>query len=212
MRINEITELPARYGEIPTPKFMSRINPDDQEANAIHWYREHGYSPINAKLRGYDPKWPQGDMLTDYGFEMSIEDAIRHLDAITKKYQRAQTIRVFRGEENIEHAKKLSNIPVGDSYVDHGFCSTTFDPTRAFYAFAQTSKTPHNILSMFIVPSEVRGASLFMSSDERDVEKEFLIARNCRYTKIDQREIPISNPNLPLKSIQLLVWNVGNID
>lgn len=206
MRLIEISSLPyydTRYERIASK--MLRPDLTDREAQAIEWWRGHGYSPVNSALRGIDPEWPipsDEDMLHDYGFTMSPDEALRHLDAMQSKApKRKRTIKVFRGERSQERTEQFAAMKIGESYVEHGFTSASVGPSYAFYYAMDRGNT--NALSMILVPPSVRAAYV---ADEKHTEMEVLIDRDTRFTLQAKRHIPNRNPNYRGEKVLLFAW------
>lgn len=213
MRLFELTSLP-KYGNKFPPKHVGPLDyATDDDVAAIRWYTGHGYSPINAQLRGYKPEFERGsddDMWNDYGVVLSNEEGIEAIDRIIADApKRAGQIKVFRGETNLAVTQRYLEMEIGQSYTDPGYLSTTFDPTYAFYSFAQSRRIngeASNAISMYLVPPSVPGA--YMHFDGEAVEKEFVLARGCTFTLKEKRVIPVKNKGYPVKEINLLIWKV----
>ncbi len=189
--------------------FQQPSNLSYREKEAVRWYQEHGYSPINGDLLGINPEFKmpsRKEMQQDYGFYMSTREAVEQLDkVIAKAPLRKKTIYVYRGEKNANRAKKLADTEVGDSYINTAFQSNSLGPSYAFYAFSR-QQNELAVLSMIKVSPSVPGAYI---SDKEHTEMEFLIRRDVKYTLIDKRIIPNKNRGHPVKEILLLVWKAS---
>lgn len=213
MRLAEIASLP-KFDDTAM-KAARKIKPlvlDQPQKNALTWYKDGGYTPINTTLRGGPEKDREVDdaqMHTDYGFAMTVDDAVRHLsDATGTGPRRKKPLNVFRGERNRARAQALGDMEVGQSYVEPTFVSTSLGPSYAYYAFTSMSGT--NIVSMIVVPPDVRGAYISNAHDpETHTEMEFLIDRGTRFTLAEKRTIPNRNKGHPVKDIVLLVFNAS---
>ena len=184
-----LTELKAipKYKTMSIPKSAGEAySPSSEDImNAIRWYQEGGYNDINASLRGHRSTYSMSpdEMMQDHGFVMTASEAIPILDiAMREAPRRSRTIRTYRGERNVEHVTRLEHMEKGDSYVDSGFVSSSFDASYAYYAFAAVSSI--NVISMFIIPPTVPGMRLSAPTTDGDPEKEFLIGRNATFTLV----------------------------
>ncbi len=212
MLLHEITSLP-KYGKGFPSRHVGPLDVSDEDMAAIRWYTGHGYSPINAKLRGHDPDFDRGsdaDMISDYGVAYSEDEGIERIDrVISAAPKRKGMIKLFRGESNAAVTRKYLAMEPGQTHTDPGYLSTTFDPTRAFYGFAQMRRetgVASNAISMYLVPPNVPGAYMDFGGDA--LEQEFILARGCTYTLVEKRTIPVRNRGYPVKEIDLLIWRV----
>lgn len=208
----EIKALP-KYDTQPWKQFSSEapLELPDREREAVEWYQGHGHTHINSKLRGTSPEWkmPTDDeMWNEYGFVMGVDEAIGHMDEVLARApRRKRPLTVFRGERDPRRVEQLEAMEPGESYIDHGFLSTSLGPSYAFYSFAQFKGV--NALSMIVVPPSVRGALLKMDVNEPSREMEFVIDRGCRYTLREKRMIPNRNRGHPVRELRLLVWDAS---
>ncbi len=216
MRIDEIKALPKYGTKFPAPKSVGSPADyaNDDDIAAMRWYTGHGYSPINAELRGVEPDFERGsdeEMIDDYGVAMSNAEGIERIDRLLASApKRRGKVRVFRGESKVAVTNRLLAMEPGQSFTDPAYLSTTFDPSYAFYAFAQSKlrgDTGSAAISMYEVPNTVAGA--FMHFDGESVEKEFVLARGCTYTLREKRSIPVRNRGYPVREITLLIWDVS---
>jgi len=206
MRLSEITSMPYDDRQYePTARNMRQPDLTDREAQAVHWWREHGYSPINSALRGNDPEWPirsDDEMQSDYGFTMTTDEAVQHLDNIqAKELKRQHTIKVFRGERSQERTDQFAQMDIGASYIEPGFTSASIGPSYAFYYAMGRNQT--SALSMIQLPPSVR--AVYVSGKEH-TEMEMLIDRNVRFTLQAKRNIPNRNPHYRGQNILLFAW------
>jgi hypothetical protein len=204
MRIDEITSLP-KYGSAKVPKHVQPPDANDEDVAVMRWYTGHGYSPINAQLRGHKPDF---DRDSD---ELSNNHGIEGMDRVLANApKRKRALKLFRGESNAEVTKRYIAMEPGQSHTDPGYLSTTFDPSRAFYSFSQLRSHyggASNAISMYLVPPSVPGA--YMHYDGEAIEQEFVLARGCTYTLKDKRTIPVRNKGYSVSEITLLIWDVS---
>lgn len=204
MRLYEIDSLP-KYDTLPKKTAHKFPQPtlSKREREAVRWYRDHGHDAMNSKLRNLEPKYSHSpdEMQQDYGFTIDADEAILHFDQIMAHApKRTKTLKLFRGERNAERREALSQMEVGQSYVDDGYVSVSLGPSYAFYGFTH-GKGP---LSMILVPPDVRG--VYIDSDDH-TEMEFLIDRGTKYTLVERRMI--HNRNRGWDDLLLLVWQAS---
>ena len=214
--LTEIAALPKWGGKKFPPRHVGPLDHvDDDDMAAVRYYTGHGYSPINAQLRGHDPDFARGtddELVQDYGVALSNDEGIERIDrVIATAPKRKGKIRVFRGESKVSVTNQHLAMDIGQSYTDPAYLSTTFDPSRAFYSFAQLRRevgAGSNAISLYSVGPEVPGAYMNFPG-EGDLEQEFVIARGCTYTLRDKKTIPVKNKGYPVTEITLLVWSVS---
>lgn len=181
-------------GQIPkdetVPQGLRNLHDESNETNsgielkrAIEFYTSEGYKAINNELRGEPiPKVTNVDIMVD--------DLDR---AIGQSNGTSATVEVFRG---IKRSNSLSELKVGQGFIDKAYTSTTLDPRMALTSFSSPNKGK---ILRITVPKGTKGIYVpdwFGARDERaqtKKEQEFILPRGSSFkvTNIDGNVISL---------------------
>ena len=129
-------------------------------SNAVKDYQAVGFVDVNNNLRSGSPLNADDDMI------------VRRLDRLAHMYTTPADIKLYRGAEF-----QLPPDPVGASFTDNGFGSSSFSEEIGEYSAGQ-----HGQLFHITLPKGSHGIAVDVAGDSAWSEHEFLLPRGTQYT------------------------------
>jgi HK97 family phage portal protein len=162
------------------------INNVPMAFRAVSEYSATEYRGINRELRDFQLK-----SNTDEFSQLSRETAIQvaSLDAVTRIDVRDKPTAVYRGVKNSQMVKAIDAMGVGSTFTDHGYVSTTSDPSRAILFTDPGDFDPRSPSgeSRVLMRITTRQGVAIRDFSSNPTENEVLLPRGARF-KITSKE------------------------
>ncbi len=167
-----VTRSPFKPGKIT--KLSSKLSA--KESNAVDFYKENGFRPINEFLNKRSGALSSNQMSDLYGEATSTQALIKSLDGALAKSTTTSDLVVYRGVSGQDSLLRILKLKKGSIFTERSFSSTSLSKTTA-------QEFAGDAMFKIRIP---RGASAFdvsaLGSRVTDLgQAEILLARGARF-------------------------------